>query len=204
MAYRLWDNCSKKRFPHLDTFSSEKNSFQSTCLQARPLMLAPFSQISVLRQHFTLGFFSVARVLKKRRQRRRWKWQKSNRLRLVMNNISLFLCTFLIRRCTTTTYNFLISRFQICACSGIVALEFDRIVIYYSKGSFPCRHRCFKLPFILEIASSLSSWRDLWASAVFFFFLFWRLSREKFGNKPPRKYPLYPTSYVGWIMSRFA
>ena len=132
-------------------------------------MLAPFSQISVLRQHFTLGFFSVTRVLKKRRQRRRRKWQKSNRLRLVMNNISLFLCTFLIRRCTTTTYNFLISFFKICTCSGIVALEFDRIAIYYSKGSFPCRRRCFKLPFILKIASNLSSWRDLWASAVFFF-----------------------------------
>ena len=95
--------------------------------------------------------------------------KESNRLRLVMNNISLFLCTFLIRRCTTTTYNFLISRFKICACSGIVALEFDRIAIYYSKGSFPCRRRCFKLPFILKIASNLSSWRDLWASAVFFF-----------------------------------
>lgn len=158
-------------------------------------MLAPFSQISVLRQHFTLAAFLLS--MRNDDGAGNENGKKSNRLRLVMNNISLFLCTFLIRRCTTTTYNFLISRFQICACSGIVALEFDRIVIYYSKGSFPCRHRCFKLPFILEIASSLSSWRDLWASAVFFFFLFWRLSREKFGNKPPRKYPLQPTSYVG-------
>ena len=97
--------------------------------------------------------------------------KESNRLRLVMNNISLFLCTFLIRRCTTTTYNFLISFFKICTCSGIVALEFDRIAIYYSKGSFPCRRRYVKPPFILEIACSLSSWRDLWASPVFFSFL---------------------------------
>lgn len=146
--------------------------------------------------HHSRGSF-VTRVIKhaQRRRRRQLKRQKSNRLRLAMNKISLF-CTFLIRSCTTTTCNFLISRFKMCACSGIVALEFNRVAIYYSKGSFPCRRRCFKLPFILEIASGLISWRDLWASAVFFF-LFWRLSRENFGNKPPRKYPLQPAIYAG-------
>ena len=41
------------------------------------------------------AFFSVTRVLKKRRQRRQRKWQKINRLRLAMNNISLFCVHFL-------------------------------------------------------------------------------------------------------------
>ena len=138
MAYRLLDNCSKKSFLHSDTFSSEK-FVSSTCLQARTIRLdassltcdqAIFFKIfyyyfvgeknrlivgyilpdlrptTVLYSRF---FFSVTRVLKKRRQRRQRIWQKSNRLRLAMNNISLF-CTFLIRTYTTTTCNFLISR----------------------------------------------------------------------------------------------
>ena len=116
-----------------------KKFVSSTCLQARPIRLdassltcdqAIFFKIFYYyfvgeKNRLIVGYilpdlrpttvlysrfiFSVTRVLKKRRQRRQRKWQKINRLRLAMNNISLF-CTFLIRRCTTTTCNFLISR----------------------------------------------------------------------------------------------
>ena len=52
--------------------------------------------------------------LMQRRQRRQRGRQKSNRLRLAKQQlctcITLF-CTFLCRHCTTTTWNFLISRF---------------------------------------------------------------------------------------------
>jgi len=54
-----------------------------------------------------------SRELKQRRWRRQRKWQKSNRFRLAKQQlctcITLF-CTFLSRRCTTATWNFLISR----------------------------------------------------------------------------------------------
>ena len=77
-----------------------------------------------------------------------------------------------------------------CACSGIVALEFNRVAIYYSKGSFPCRRRCFKLPFVIGIASSLSSGRDLWASAVsFFFFSFLAFEPREVWEQAAKKVP---------------
>ena len=124
VAYRLWDNCSKKGFLHSDTFSSEK-FVSSTCLQARTVRLDASSLTcdrAIYIFYFLLlfcrgkkspdrrlyppgslsydstllsAFFSVTRVLKKRRQRRQRKWQKINRLRLAMNNISLFCVHFL-------------------------------------------------------------------------------------------------------------
>ena len=138
MAYRLLDNCSKKGFLHSDTFSSEKIRFKylSSSTPYKAERILPNLRSGDIFLNFLLlfcrgkkspdrrlhppgspsydssllsVFFSVARVLKKRRQRRQRIWQKSNRLRLAMNNISLF-CTFLIRTYTTTTCNFLISR----------------------------------------------------------------------------------------------
>ena len=124
MAYRLLDNCSKKGFLHSDTFSSERIRFKylSSSTPYKAERILPNLRSGDIFLNFLLlfcrgkkspdrrlhppgspsydssllsAFFSVTRVLKKRRQRRQRKWQKINRLRLAMNNISLFCVHFL-------------------------------------------------------------------------------------------------------------
>ena len=54
------------------------------------------------------------RVLKQRRRQWQREWQESNRFRLAKPQActcTTLLCTFLCRRCTTTTWNFLVSLF---------------------------------------------------------------------------------------------
>ena len=76
--------------------------------------LKPFLKDSVLAVLFGWGQYAYPReAIKQRRRRRRGERQKSNSFRLAKQKlctcITLF-CTFLCRRCTTTTWNFPVSR----------------------------------------------------------------------------------------------
>ena len=82
-----------------------------------------------------------ARELKQRRRWRQRERQKSKRFRLTKQQlctcITLF-CTFLCRRCTTTTWKCLISRFVEDGNTG-QQLSFSFVELWYSPSELNCQ-----------------------------------------------------------------
>ena len=114
----LWD---RHQVSVLERCPSYKESNKGNEQRQGPTLGVRFTEVSVKREStvFTLnqGWFACNCYNKKLKHGRRW-WQrepqKSNRLRLAKQHlctgIAIF-CRFLSRRCTTTTWKSLISRF---------------------------------------------------------------------------------------------
>ena len=131
--------------------------------------VAKRSAVSVVTVNFLLN-----RELKQRRRRQQRERQKSNRFRLAKQQlctcITLF-CTFLSRRCTTTTWKCLISRF-VEDGNTRQQLSFSFPELWYSPLEFNSRKICQHL-------ANWTSWNKrgkVWSSAKsrYFFFFKWR------------------------------
>ena len=107
------------------------------------------------------------RELKQRRRRRQQEREKSNSFRLIKQQLCpriMLFCTFLCRRCTTTTWKCLISRF-VEDVNTRQRLSFSFPELWYSLLEFNSRKNCQHL-------TNWMSWnkRDkVWGRANSFF-----------------------------------